>query len=490
MREHRRFVRRFIWVSAALAASMATGSLECGVPAGFVTRQGTSFVSDGLPFPAVGFNSYYLMVYAAEPSLRSTVDEVLREAKTLGATVVRTWAYNDGADEWNALQRSPGVYDERVFAGLDYVVRRAGDEGLKLILVFVGNWDDYGGMNQYVEWSPSASEHDDFYTDANTRTWYRDHVRRVVTRVNTFTGRAYRDDPAIFAWELANEPRAARAGAAVLNAWVGEMADYVKSLDPAHMVSTGSEGFYGPGQAGRNPASWMSREGVDFLAQHAPESIDFASLHIWPDNWNLGSNLEAMAAWLRRHLDDAQAVLQKPLLAGEFGKRQPIATRDQFFSRYYDEVLAALGPGDSRAGLLCWILYHDAYPDYDGYGVYYPSADHASTTALIASKHAEIASRLEAVERFRRADANCDGTVDVSDPVATLFRLFAGSASVCCLDAADSNDSGSVDLSDAIYTLRFTFSGGAAPPAPFPDCGPDPTGDSPVLECTNRAACP
>src|SRR5687768_9620697 len=121
------------------------------------------FVSGGEPFPASGFNCYYLMVYAAEPGLRQHVDEVLDDAKRLGATVIRTWAFNDG-NGWNALQTAPGVYSERVFIGLDYVVREAGRRGLKVLLGLVNNWDDYGGMRQYVEWSPSAASHDDFYT--------------------------------------------------------------------------------------------------------------------------------------------------------------------------------------------------------------------------------------------------------------------------------------------------------------------------------------
>src|SRR4029453_9175297 len=60
---------------------------------------------------------------------------------------------------------------------------------------------------------------------------------------------------------------------------------------------------------------------------------------------------------------------------------------------------------------------------------------------------------------FKRADANADGKVDISDPVYTLAYSFAGGGEPPCLRAADANDSGVVDLSDAIYTLGFIFLG-------------------------------
>src|SRR5262249_4330335 len=157
----------------------------------------------------------------------------------------------------------------------------------------VNNWPDYGGMDQYVEWSQSAAAHDDFYTDPLCKEWYRAHVARVLTRINTFTAKAYRDDPAIFAWELANEPRAPARGRAALDAWIAEMASYLKQIDSTHLLSTGSEGFYSPGRAG-NPAEapWMAAQGVDFISNHAPESIDVASFHTWPDNWSLAGDPE------------------------------------------------------------------------------------------------------------------------------------------------------------------------------------------------------
>ena len=36
------------------------------------------------------------------------------------------------------------------------------------------------------------------------------------------------------------------------------------------------------------------------------------------------------------------------------------------------------------------------------------------------------------------------------------------------------NDDGSTDLSDSVYLLDFLFRGRSAPPAPFPERGPEP----------------
>ena len=71
------------------------------------------FVLDGAPFLFNGFNAYWLMHVAAQPSERLKVSEVLEGAAAAGLGVCRTWAFSDGGDR--ALQLSPGVYDELVF---------------------------------------------------------------------------------------------------------------------------------------------------------------------------------------------------------------------------------------------------------------------------------------------------------------------------------------------------------------------------------------
>ena len=83
---------------------------------------------------------------------------------------------------------------------------------------------------------------------------------------------------------------------------------------------------------------------------------------------------------------------------------------------------------------------------------------------------------------FVRGDSNADGTVDISDAIATLGHLFLGGLPLRCSDAADANDDGQVDMSDAISILDFLFRGSSgAPSRPFPEPGLDPTGDD--LSC-------
>ncbi len=371
-------------------AVLVLAAYPTAIPAantGTVSVDGDKFMLNGVPFYYAGTNNYYQMVYAADLGLRPYVDEVQAEAAGLGLTVLRTWAFNDGDGQWNALQTSPGVYDEDTFMGLDYVLDQADQNGLRVILPLVNNWDDYGGMNQYVAWSGTASSHDDFYTDANCRTWYKNHISAVLNRVNTFNGRIYREDPTIFAWELANEPECTSdLTGATLEAWITEMSAYIKGIDATHLVTTGSEGFYGPAGPANNPYTWMSSRGTDFIPHHDIETIDFACVHAWPDWW--GMDYAQSMTWMSDHIDDATSLLGKPVVLEEFGKQRPIETRNTFYQGWYDEIYSAAQAGDAAGGSNFWILYHDDYEDYDGFGVYSPGD--ASTCSIIATEAAKM----------------------------------------------------------------------------------------------------
>ncbi|GAF78674.1 unnamed protein product, partial [marine sediment metagenome] len=183
----------------------------------------------------------------------------------------------------------------------------------------------------------------------------------------------------IFAWELANEPRApGDTTGDILQGWMEEMGGYIKGLDPHHMLTTGVEGFYCEGSG-----DWMhdGSEGTDFIRNHQIGDIDFATVHLWPDNWNL--DYDASLHWYQEHIDDAGEILGKPLLLEEFGLyRHPSGSttaRDQLYQGLLDTA-----EDNDQPGWNFWGLWHDDYDVYDdGYGVYYP--DDASTVGIISS---------------------------------------------------------------------------------------------------------
>ncbi|KAI7994945.1 Mannan endo-1,4-beta-mannosidase 2 [Camellia lanceoleosa] len=136
----------------------------------------------------------------------------------------------------------------------------------------------------------------------------------LLTRKNTITRIQYRNDPTIFAWELINEPQCMtdRSGN-TLQDWIEEMSAFVKSIDMNHLVTVGLEGFYGPKSPKRltvNPAGiWANNLGSDFNRNSKILTIDFASLHIYPDHWfhdqDLEEKLEYVANWTDCPLEKA-----------------------------------------------------------------------------------------------------------------------------------------------------------------------------------------
>ena len=83
---------------------------------------------------------------------------------------------------------------------------------------------------------------------ASFKNTYRNYVEHLLLRANTRTGRQYRDEPGILAWELANEPRCVDAagnplsdGIDTLLNWVPEMSSFIRSLDTNHLIGVGDD---------------------------------------------------------------------------------------------------------------------------------------------------------------------------------------------------------------------------------------------------------
>ena len=71
--------------------------------------------------------------------------------------------------------------------------------------------------------------------------------------------------------------------------------------------------------------------------------------------------------------------------------------------------------------------------------------------------------------------------VDISDARYTLGYLFLGASEPTCRDAADANDDGKIDISDPVATLQFLFTGETKLSPPRTP-GLDPTPDELVYQ--------
>ncbi|XP_057953814.1 mannan endo-1,4-beta-mannosidase 2 [Malania oleifera] len=352
----------------------------------FVERNGTQFMLDGKAFYINGWNSYWLMDHAVNEYSRPRVRAMLRAGAKMGLTVCRSWAFNDGA--YNALQISPGQFDERVFEALDHVIAEARKHGIRLLLSLVNNLQAYGGKTQYVKWAWQegiglSSSNDSFFFDPTIRQYFKNYIKTVLTRKNTITGIEYRDDPTIFAWELINEPRCmSDPSGDTLQDWLEEMSAFVKSIDKNHLLTIGLEGFYGPKNPKRltvNPGEWAADLGSDFIRNSKMSTVDFASVHIYPDHWfheqEFEDKLKYVSKWMKSHIEDGDKELKKPVMFTEFGLSnqnkdfQP-PQRDRFYQTVHKIIYKSARKKGSGAGSFIWQFLVGGMEEYnDDFGI-------------------------------------------------------------------------------------------------------------------------
>jgi mannan endo-1,4-beta-mannosidase len=306
---------------------------------GFVQRSGRNFTLSGSKFYYAGNNTYYAGLISNQTEQQNIF--VANAAK--GVKVMRIWAFNNGS---GGIQTSIGVYNETALRQLDYAVYQAQKNGIKLILPLVNYWSDYNGMQWYVNQVLGSGSQDLFYTNSSVQTAYKNYVNMLLNRTNYYTGVAYKNDPTIFSWELANEPRCLSdtSGNTLYN-WVNTMSGFIKSIDTNHMVSVGDEGFETGG------SDWTSNgyAGDDWLRNIENKNIDFATIHLYPDNWN--ESLSFCTSFLEDRATRAHSTAGKPIILEEYGRAASDGDRDSVFTAWHNLATSSTYDYD---GLMPW----------------------------------------------------------------------------------------------------------------------------------------
>lgn len=350
---------------------------------GFVRVNQGQLWRNGGPYVFMGVNFWYGMNLGSEGSGGDRA-RLIRELDRLEALEIRNlrlMAASEGPADapWcmqPALQAEPGVLQEELLVGLDFLLAEMARRDMTGVMCLNNFWPWSGGMAQYVNWSsgdpipyPPPAEGGDwaryqlyaarFYTDTAAQNLFLKVVKALVTRTNTITGNPYKADPTIMAWQLANEPRGILKPKAYRR-WVSETATFIKSLDSRHLVSIGSEG-----------ATPSRLAGTRFKKDHRLPGIDYATCHIWVQNWgwfdpdkgmaDVEPALEKAFKYLDKHRKQARR-MGLPLVLEEFGISRDgndhsagsaLTVRDAYFKAMFDRVGEGMAAGD-MAGCNVW----------------------------------------------------------------------------------------------------------------------------------------
>ena len=414
----------------------------------FVEVKDGKFVCEDYPSHYVGTNFWYGAILGSEGvgGDRARLEAELDTLKALGMTNLRVLVGGDGPDGIPTrvsptLQKEPGVYNDTIFWGLDYLLAEMGERNMKAVLYINNSWEWSGGYGMYLEWagegkalipaevgySAFMNSVSKFVTNEKAKEMFYDHVRHVVSRTNTVTGKPYKDDPAIFSWQIGNEPRCFRADKEGQDAFVDYMwttAALIKSIDPNHMVSSGSEGEMGC----ENSMELYERI-------HSCPDIDYMNIHIWPYNWNwvrentLVTNLPVAIKNTDDYIDAHLALAAKygkPVVLEEFGFprdgfqfKQGTSTdsRDAYYKHVFGRIVESAREGGLFAGLNFWgwgglagqsetNIYWQPGDDYCGdpaqeqQGLNSVYASDVSTTAIIKESSEAIERALLPKARF------------------------------------------------------------------------------------------
>jgi len=370
----------FIFVAVCLF------SIVSFAQAPFVKVKGHQLVIGDKPYYFIGTNYWYGTLLGLEKDKKRGVERLRRELdflKANGVTNLRIMAGAEGSGPINGvtrvgppLQPVQGKFNTEILDGLDLILYEMGKRDLKAIVFLSNNWEWSGGFQQYLIWNKQVPKDQEtrkltwdeqrdvvskFYACAPCKTAYNEQLALVLNRTNKYTKKKYTDDPAIMAWELANEPRPMRAAATEdYKKWISDVAALLKSKDKNHLVVIGHEGSIGT-------------ESMKLFEEiHEDKNIDYLTIHIWAKNWGwfegdkvaegFPNVLEKATNYLNEHLEIARK-LDKPLVIEEFGLprnkqsfdiNSSVSLRDEYYEKIFARVAQSARRNDVLAGANFW----------------------------------------------------------------------------------------------------------------------------------------
>jgi mannan endo-1,4-beta-mannosidase len=268
-------------------------------------------------------NCWYSLGYN-DSALQSSLNDIGSGKEAFRAWFFQRMAQSSGKRDWSAF---------------DHTLAVAKANGYRVIVTLTDHWGAcdspkkgdwfYGGGYKQVQSGDLVS--------------YRDWVREIVTR--------YKDDPTVLMWQMVNEAESPTHSH--LQAFAGDIAKLIKSIDARHLVSLGT---MGGGQAGT--------AGDDYRKLHAIPEIDVCEYH------DYGSPTATMPGdqynGLKVRFDQCNA-LNKPLFIGEVGiLLDAVGSSTSERARLFEEKMKAQFAAGA-VGYLPWAWVARGQSAYESY---------------------------------------------------------------------------------------------------------------------------
>ena len=349
----------------------------------YISVENGHFMRNGKPYYYVGTNFWYGAILGSEGQGgdRDRLVKELDEMKRMGIDNLRILVGSDGERGVTTkveptLQEAPGVYNDTILAGLDYLLMEMGKRDMVAVLYLNNSWEWSGGYSFYLQHAgagkaPRPNEEGypaymnfvaQYASNTKAHELFYDYVRFILGRTNRYTGKKYTEDPAIMSWQIGNEPRAfAKEQLPAFEKWLTEASALIRSIDKNHLISIGSEGSWGC----ENDYGCYERICAD-------KNIDYCNVHLWPYNWgwakpdSLIENLDRACQNTKEYIDKHLAIcdkLGKPLVMEEFGYPRdgmkydldtPTKGRDGYYKYVFSLVADNAESGGKFAGCNFW----------------------------------------------------------------------------------------------------------------------------------------
>ena len=317
------------------------------------TADDTNICKDGCSTYFVGTNLWYAGRLASDEEGRQRLDHELDRLKDLGVTNLRVLAVE--GDDIECLR---------------YALDRMQERGMSAVLFLNNAWEWSYGFADYLEKAgagvqprPATDGYPAYMTAmgaycVNDKAIALNHeyIRNIVSLL--------KDHPAIFSWEICNEPRCFSDNQAAKDSFVKYIhstASLIKSIDSKHMVTTGNEGTKG------------CEEDMELCRRinDCPD-IDYITIHIWPYNWGwveedtVNSSIENAISNVEDYIDQhlhLAYLLRKPMVIEEFGfprdgfsfeRSSATEGRDRIYDYVFSRVVKSAAENGRLAGCNFW----------------------------------------------------------------------------------------------------------------------------------------